>query len=127
VTPSVLGSAQAIDSPGHFDPLVGIWARIRIPDCLRGPLFSCFQRVRHSKSSILRKAWSGRTWTTHLVVPNQRSRSHKRFIWRRLRDEKPYFPPPSCPQLVRSPKIWSLNPWLTAEPPILIKTCRSWC
>jgi len=26
------------------------------------------------------------------AVPNYDAKSHKRFIWRRLRDEKPYFP-----------------------------------
>ncbi len=31
-----------------------------------------------------------------LLVPNQASESNKRFIWRRLRDKKRYFPPLSC-------------------------------
>src|SRR5882762_8481138 len=35
-----------------------------------------------------------------LLVPNQASESHKRFIWRRLRDKKRYFPPLSCTYLV---------------------------
>jgi len=40
------------------------------------------------------------TLTIDLLVPNQASESHKRFIWRRLRDKKHYFPPLSCTLVV---------------------------
>jgi hypothetical protein len=39
---------------------------------------------------------SERLWND-LLVPHQVPKSHKRFIWRRLWDEKRYFPPLSCP------------------------------
>src|SRR5207253_7222890 len=35
----------------------------------------------------------GWVWAIDVVVPNQTTESHKRFVWRRLRDTSRYFPP----------------------------------
>src|SRR6267154_4060954 len=50
---------------------------------------------------LILKDWSGRMDLNY----NQASESHKRFIWRRLRDKKRYFPPLSCTYLVPSPSV----------------------